>query len=47
MPRIGTPLDTGVLFPTMTLPLADGGSVTLPEAAGAGWAILLFYRGYW
>jgi peroxiredoxin len=47
LPRIGTPLDTGDLFPPMTLPLADGGSVTLPDAARAGWAILLLYRGHW
>lgn len=37
-------LDT---FPEMTLSLADGGSLTLPQDVTTPYAIVLFYRGHW
>ena len=40
-------LDTGDAFPSMTLTLAGGETVTIPEDIKAGYAILLFYRGHW
>jgi len=37
-------LDT---FPSITLDLAGGGSLTLPEQLDTPYAIVLFYRGHW
>lgn len=37
-------LDT---FPSITLELAGGGSLTLPEQLDTPYAIVLFYRGHW
>jgi len=34
-------------FPSMTLSLAGGGSVTLPDEIETPYAIVLFYRGHW
>lgn len=36
----------GDRFPTLTAPIVDGGSLTLPDDL-EGWAVLLFYRGHW
>lgn len=40
-------LDIGATFPTMTIPLATGGSLTLPTEQGGKWNVVLFYRGHW
>lgn len=40
-------LDTGDLFPSMTLKLAGGGSLTIPDDINASYAIVIFYRGHW
>ena len=37
-------LDT---FPNMTLSLAGGGKMSLPEDLTSPYAIVLFYRGHW
>jgi hypothetical protein len=37
-------LDT---FPSITLSVAGGGKLTLPEDIETPYAILLFYRGHW
>lgn len=41
-------LDIGDPFPGLTLDLAGGaGTLVLPDALGAGYNIVLFYRGHW
>ena len=37
-------LDT---FPSVTLSLAGGGTLTLPDEIPTAYAIVLFYRGHW
>lgn len=37
-------LDT---FPSLTLNVAGGGTVTLPDDISTPYAIVLFYRGHW
>ncbi len=34
-------------FPSITLSVAGGGTLTLPEDVETPYAILLFYRGHW
>ena len=40
-------LEIGDVFPAMTLNLVGGGTATVPDAAGAKYQIILFYRGHW
>ncbi|MDH3703512.1 MAG: hypothetical protein OEU46_19610 [Alphaproteobacteria bacterium] len=40
-------LDTGDAFPQLSLSLAGGGSMTVPDDLGGNYAVLLFYRGHW
>jgi len=40
-------LDTGDLFPPLTLNLVDGGQITIPADLSTPYQILLFYRGHW
>ena len=40
-------LDTNDVFPQLDLQLVLGGTLRLPEGTGAGYGIVLFYRGYW
>lgn len=40
-------LDIGDPFPRLTLDLAGGGTLSLPDALGAGYNVVLFYRGHW
>ena len=40
-------LDAGQRFPSMTLSLVGGGSVTLPDGLDGAYALILFYRGHW
>lgn len=42
----GRRLDGGDLFPSMTLELADGGTLVLPPAADGPHVVLLAYRGH-
>lgn len=39
-------IQNGDRLPTLTAPVVDGGSLTLPDDAG-GRAVLLVYRGHW
>ena len=34
-------------FPSLTLHVAGGGTVTLPDDISTPYAIVLFYRGHW
>lgn len=40
-------LNTGDRFPRMTLKLADGGTLELPDGLTGRYNIVLFYRGHW
>jgi peroxiredoxin len=40
-------LDTGDAFPQLSLSLAGGGSMAVPDDLGGNYAVLLFYRGHW
>ena len=40
-------LDTGDRFPEMTLALARGGRVSLPDDLASDYNVILFYRGHW
>ncbi len=48
MARTGsTILDTNNPFPQISLSLASGQSLELPVDTGDGYAVVLFYRGFW
>lgn len=34
-------------FPTVSAPLAGGGTLTLPSDLAGTWSVVLFYRGHW
>jgi peroxiredoxin len=40
-------LDTNDAFPQLELRLVSGEKLTLPEGIGAGYSVVLFYRGHW
>ena len=40
-------LDTNDNFPELQVPLVSGGTLSLPEATGSGYGVVLFYRGGW
>lgn len=40
-------LTIGKTFPTTTVAMPDGGSMTLPDDMGDGWKVIIFYRGSW
>ena len=40
-------LDSGDMFPELTLSDLDGGQVTIPDVFGDGWGVVLVYRGHW
>lgn len=40
-------LDSGDSFPSTTLNLVGGESVTLPDALKSEYGVVLFYRGHW
>ena len=42
-----SPLDLMDTFPSITLSIPGGGTLTLPEEVETPYAILLFYRGHW
>lgn len=48
MAREGTfILDTGDLFPALTLDTVSHGRVSLPGGFGDGWGVFLLYRAHW
>ena len=42
----GRRLDAGDPFPPLELTIVGGGTLVLPDAFGAGWGVLLLYRGH-
>ena len=40
-------LDTGELFPSVTIQVVDGGHLTLPDDLDSKYKVILFYRGHW
>jgi hypothetical protein len=40
-------LNTGELFPRISLDLVDGSTLQLPDGLDAKYRIALFYRGHW
>jgi hypothetical protein len=40
-------LNSGDVFPRMTLNLVAGGTLELPSGLDAKYKIILFYRGHW
>lgn len=40
-------LDTGDAFPSLTLNLVGGGTMTVPDDMAGGYKVILFYRGHW
>jgi peroxiredoxin len=40
-------LNVGDPFPKLTLNLADGGKLEVPEGIDARYKVILFYRGHW
>jgi hypothetical protein len=40
-------LNTGDLFPSLTLDLVDGTQLALPAGLDARYKVILFYRGHW
>lgn len=43
----GRILDSGERFPELKLQTVAHGTVTVPEAFGAGWGVFLVYRAHW
>jgi hypothetical protein len=44
---VGNRLDTGDVFPDVSLDLIDGTILRLPEAMSGRYFAALFYRGHW
>ena len=40
-------LDTGEVFPSLTLQLVDDQSLTVPDDMDGKYKVILFYRGHW
>ena len=40
-------LGTGDVFPSLSLKIAGGGTINLPEGLDKPLTAVLFYRGYW
>jgi len=40
-------LNTGDVFPKLTLNLVDGSTLELPDGVDARYKVILFYRGHW
>ena len=40
-------LNTGDVFPKLTLKLVDGSTLELPDGIDAKYKVILFYRGHW
>jgi hypothetical protein len=44
---MGKKLQQGDRFPSLTLKLASGGAVRIPDEMPGRYVALLFYRGHW
>ena len=44
---MGQKLQQGDRFPSLTLKLVSGETVTIPEQMSSRYVALLFYRGHW
>src|ERR1700720_2118158 len=42
-----TLLHPGNRFPTLTVPLSGGDTISVPDALAGGFGVVLFYRGSW
>ena len=42
----GRRLDAGDAFPPMEVAIVGAGTIVLPDTFGAGWGVLLLYRGH-
>lgn len=40
-------LNTGALFPTLTLSTVSGSTIELPAGLSTKYKVILFYRGHW
>ena len=40
-------LDSGDLFPNLTIPKVGGGEINLPGDLAGNWGVILLYRGNW
>jgi peroxiredoxin len=40
-------LGMGDVFPSLSLKIAGGGTINLPEVLDTPLTVVLFYRGYW
>jgi hypothetical protein len=40
-------LNTGDVFPSLTIDLVDGGTLDIPSGIDAKYRVVLFYRGHW
>ena len=40
-------LNTGDTFPSLTLDLVGGGTLTVPDGLDSKYKVILFYRGHW
>lgn len=40
-------LNSGDVFPKLTLNLVDGSTLELPDGIDAKYKVILFYRGHW
>ncbi len=48
MARVGTRiLDSGELFPALTMETVAHGRLSLPEGFADGWGVFLLYRAHW
>ena len=44
---MGQKLEAGETFPSVTMKLVGGESVTLPDDLATPFGVVLFYRGHW
>ncbi len=44
---MGQKLEAGETFPSVTMKLVGGGTVTLPDDLATQYGVVLFYRGHW
>jgi peroxiredoxin len=44
---MATKLNAGDAFPTLSLDLLGGTTLTLPNDIGTRYGVVLFYRGHW
>ena len=40
-------LGIGAAFPSLTINLVSGGTLSLPDGLERDWKAILFYRGHW